>query len=89
MIIKNRWRIDPGTIEDKAMGELFFKLGVQFIELPSLNITDYEGLNSPTLTEELISNFHIRVKSGSFEKREDVQLMHAIEKRLIEIGGQL
>ena len=26
MIIENRWRIDPGTIEDKAMGELFSKL---------------------------------------------------------------
>ena len=89
MIIENRWRIDPGTIEDKAMGELFSKLGVQFIELPSLNITDYEGLNSPTLTQDLISNFHIRVKSGTFEEREDVLLMHAIEQRLSEIGGQL
>ena len=79
----------PGTIEDQAFGELFSKLGVQFIELPSLNITEYEGLNSPTLTEDLISNFHIRVKSGTFEEREDVLLMHAIEQRFSEIGGQL
>jgi hypothetical protein len=89
LIIKNRWQIDPGTIEDKAIGALFFKLGVPFIELPSLNITGHEGLESPTLTEDLISNFHIRVKSGTFEERGDVLLMHDVEQRLIEIGGQL
>jgi glycosyltransferase involved in cell wall biosynthesis len=89
LIIKSRWRIDPGTIEDKAIGDLLFKLGVQFIELPSLNITDKEGLKSPKLIEDLISNFHIRVKSGTFEERGDVLLMHAIEQRLNEIGGEL
>jgi hypothetical protein len=89
LVLKNRSKIDPGTIEDKALGELMHALQIPFIELPSLNITTTEQLNSPNIEEEMKRNFHIRVKSGTFENRNDVALMQAVFKRINDSGGEI
>jgi hypothetical protein len=86
LILKNRLRFDPGIIEDRAMGEMLSIMKIEFMPLPSLQLTsEYELVQTPN--DVLMSNFHIRVKSGVFHKRNDVSLMHAVHGRVVEAVG--
>ncbi len=86
LILKNRIRFDPGIIEDRAMGEMLSIMQIEFTPLPSLQLTsEYELVQ--TSNDVLMSNFHIRVKSGVFHKRNDVSLMHAVHGRVVEAVG--
>jgi hypothetical protein len=83
LILKHRHRFDPGIIEDRAMGEMLTRMKIVFKPLPSLHLTSENQLNEIS-NSELLSHFHVRVKSGPFQKRTDVSLMHAIHRRVLE-----
>jgi hypothetical protein len=80
-ILKNRIYFDCGMIEDAAMGRLVNRLGFPFRQLPSLNITTLGQLESSQ--DSIFENhFHIRVKSGSFLQRNDVEIMKQVHSRI-------
>ena len=84
LILSNRHKLDFGIIEDVAIGTLASKLGIPFTQLPSLHITSI-----PDLQEKINlihSNFHIRVKSGSMNNRNDVKLMQEVFRIVNETG---
>lgn len=83
LILKNRRKFDPGVIEDRAMGEMLSRMNINFKPLPSLHLKSEAEL-SGTSNCELLSHFHIRVKSGFFHKRNDVSLMRAVHRRILE-----
>lgn len=87
LLLEHYHRLDPAIIEDKAIGIFFEEFGVPFVELPSLNVSSFSELGSTNFNEYLKSNFHIRVKSGTFKNRNDVELMKAVYKKLNEAGG--
>jgi hypothetical protein len=88
LVLQNCRHFDAGYIEDRAMGNLMEKIGIPFIELPSLNISSIEELDR-TSDKTLNSHFHIRVKSGSFKSRNDVEIMHAVYQRINAIAGEI
>ena len=70
--------------EDLAMGHFMSEKGFSFTNLKSLDIgsiTELESLAHDTLKETI----HFRVKSGSLTKRNDVEIMLALHKKLQEI----
>jgi len=72
---------DPGYIEDVAMGKVFSKLGIGLVPLPSCNFSSIDGVES--LTQEVFSsNYHFRMKSGSFKNRQDVFIMRSLHDRI-------
>lgn len=81
-IVRNRVLFDPGYIEDYSLGKLMTRLGIIFKELPSLHIQD-ESILEKISFPELNNYFHIRVKSGTFNHRNDVYLMNVIHERLV------
>jgi hypothetical protein len=80
-LVSHRIYFDPGYIEDVAMGRGFSKLGIELVPLPSYNFTDIEGVES-LATEDFLNNYHFRMKSGSFKKRQDVSIMHSLHDRI-------
>lgn len=84
LILKYRYRFDPGIIEDRAMGEMLTKMKIGFTPLPSLHLTSKDDLDR-TSNSELMNNFHIRVKSGAFNERNDVSLMEAVHERVLRV----
>ena len=89
LLLDKRLLLDPAIIEDKGIGLAFERLGVSFIELPSLNITSVDETKSPDFTNKLNANFHIRVKSGTFTNRDDVELMNIVYSKLNALGGPI
>lgn len=80
-LVRNKIYFDPGYIEDVAMGRCFSQLGVELVPLPSYNFTDTTGVE--TLThEDFLNNYHFRMRSGSFKKRQDVSIMHSLHNRI-------
>ena len=80
-IVRNRKSYNHSAPEDVAMGRGFSKLGIELVPLPSYNFTDIEGVESLT-TEDFLNNYHFRMKSGSFKKRQDVSIMHSLHDRI-------
>ncbi len=83
LILKKRYKFDPGIIEDRAMGEMLTRLKIEFKPLPSLHLTSEDQLDEIS-SSELMRHFHVRVKSGLFQKRNDVALMQAVHRRVLE-----
>lgn len=83
LILKKRYKFNPGIIEDRAMGEMLTRLEIEFRPLPSLHLTSENQLDEIS-NSELLKHFHVRVKSGLFKKRNDVRLMHAVHRRVLE-----
>ena len=80
-MLKNRRSFSAGYIEDVAMGRLATKLGVNFQELGSLVLGTLEELQA-TNDATLMANYHFRVKSGSLNSRNDVEIMLALHNRI-------
>jgi hypothetical protein len=85
LILKNRSDFSLGLIADSAMGKLVKSLNLDFIPLPSLIIESPERL-SQISDVELKHHFHFRVKSGSMNSRNDVQIMTSLHGRLVNLG---
>lgn len=86
-ILRHRRKFSAGYIEDVAMGRLAAKLGLKFQELNSVVIGSFAELQA-TNDSVLISNYHFRVKSGSLNSRNDVKLMLALHKRMLDLKSR-
>ena len=69
------------------MGRLAAKLGLKFQELNSVVIGSVAELQA-TDDSVLISNYHFRVKSGSLNSRNDVKIMLALHKRMLDLKSR-
>ncbi len=80
-ILNSKWKFPAGDIEDVAMGKIATKLGFTFTPLKSLVLQSLHELDL-TSDEDLLHNFHYRVKSGSLTSRNDVSIMLKLHSRL-------
>jgi hypothetical protein len=80
-ILGSKWKFPAGDIEDVAMGKIVTKLGFSFTPLKSLVLQSIHDLDIAS-DEELINNFHFRVKSGLITSRNDVSIMLKLHSRL-------
>jgi hypothetical protein len=75
---------NPTIIEDVSLGNYMNSIGVKLSPLPQINIDSIEKMNYIS-DEELMSNFHFRLKSGTMKKRNDVEIMHVLHERISKI----
>ena len=83
-IVQNREKWSPGVIEDMAIGNLCAALGIIVRSLPRMNIDSLERLDTLS-NSELAEYYHFRLKSGTAEKRNDVEIMLELHKRILQI----
>jgi hypothetical protein len=76
---------NPTIIEDVSLGNYMNSIGVKLSPLPQINIDSIEKMNYIS-DEELMSNFHFRLKSGTMKKRNDVEIMHVLHERISKIN---
>jgi hypothetical protein len=84
--LENRRSFSLGRIEDAAMGDLARLLNVAYVPLPSLVIESLESLEKVS-DQNLIDNFHFRVKSGTLKLRGDVSIMTRLHERITNLGA--
>jgi hypothetical protein len=84
-IVSKKVIINPTIIEDVSLGNYMESIGIELSPLPQINIDSIKKLNSIS-DEELIDNFHFRLRSGSMEKRNDIEIMHALHQRISKIN---
>lgn len=82
---RKSWKV--GTIEDLELGRLIkFHLGISPTTVPIINIASLEELEN--IDQKILqNNYHFRLKSGTAEKRNDVAIMKALHKKLLQHGG--
>ena len=76
---KTAYRND--VMEDVGLGELVSKCGFMLCELPSVNISSDSELDS-LADENIRSNFHFRMTSGTRDDRHDARLMLRLHRRI-------
>jgi hypothetical protein len=74
----------PYPIEDLSLSKSLTVKGLEVHFLPHLDISSIPTLNNLT-DEELLCNYHFRLKSGSIDERGDVAIMKALDNRLLQI----
>lgn len=79
-LVGNKKSYLPQIIEDVSLSRSISDLGVDLVFLPHLDIESMEYLDSLTI-EELSSHYHLRVKSGALQSRNDVSLMLRLHDR--------
>ena len=84
-VLTNKRNFDVAVIEDMALGDLIRGGGFKPVFLPPNNISSIEDLLRLD-QHELSGKFHFRLKSFVGEKRNDVELMHALHLRLNGAG---
>ena len=87
VLYENRMSWKIGTIEDLELGRLIkLHLDINPTTVPIVNIESLEQLEN--LDHKILySNYHFRLKSGTLKNRNDVQIMEALHKKLLNIGG--
>ena len=83
-IAKKKTVVNPTIIEDVSLGNYMNSIGVKLSPLSQINIDSIERLNSIS-DKELKNNFHFRLRSGTLQKRNDVEIMHALHERISKI----
>jgi hypothetical protein len=86
-VLSSRVFWDPAVIEDVALGDLIRKNGIECQSYDQCNIPSLEYLESLS-DEMLLSNYHFRVKSGSINERQDVQIMKRLSERFKQIESK-
>lgn len=84
LIVENRKNYSNDVMEDVGVSRLATSLGIQLTPWPSLNLTSVEELEA-TSEHALKYNHHFRLRSESHGRRQDVALMQALNKRLVEL----
>jgi hypothetical protein len=74
----------PYPIEDLSLSKSLIAKGIEINFLPHVDIPSVSELEKLT-NQELLNNYHFRLKSGSIDHRGDVAIMKALNKRLLEI----
>lgn len=75
---------DASLLEDVAFGKLCKKLGISIIPAKSIVVEKVDDVRKLESTE-IKNNFHFRTKSGTTQERNDVQLMKAIHKQVLNL----
>lgn len=86
-IIEARGALSCSVVEDLAVGNLCKSLGIPFVQISKIDIDSIEMLNSLS-DQEIKAEFHFRLKSGSIEKRQDVEIMRQLHERVRLIDGR-
>ncbi len=73
-ILANRTKWKTGTIEDVALADLVKSLGNRLDTFPILNISSLDELNRIS-DFQLLNSYHFRLKSGTLNNRNDVEIM--------------
>ena len=82
-VINNRSKYDYWLPEDLALVRLLRAMDIDYVEIPSIDLTDVHELRK--LTKDDLWNFtHFRLKSGTFNNRHDVELMKELHRKLWE-----
>jgi len=84
MVVRDRVHYRNDVMEDVGLGNLISGLGVELVDLPSVNIDSLTALNALS-SQEIEQNFHFRMTSGTRKNRQDVKLMHALHERVTQI----
>ena len=74
----------PFPIEDVSLSKSVLRKGVRLVRFPHMDINSLENLERIT-DAELLNHYHFRLKSGSLENRNDVEIMKELHRRLIRI----
>lgn len=80
-LLRRPFKYLPFPIEDLSMSKSLMDSGVALVRLPHLDIDSLESLHQLT-DAELLNHYHFRVKSGSLDNRNDVEIMKALHERL-------
>ena len=80
-VINNRNKFDYWLPEDLALGRLLSDVNIDYVELPSIDLTSIHEL-SKLKREVLLSFTHFRLKSGTFTNRHDIELMKELHRKL-------
>ena len=83
-VVRDRLHYRNDVMEDVGLGELISEMGVELVDLPSVNVDSLEVLEELS-DREIDRNFHFRMTSGSRKDRRDVELMHALHMRVSAI----
>jgi hypothetical protein len=83
LLFENFSKIDYRLLNDVAIGKLLKDFHLNRIEMSSLTF-DNEVEISRHSREVLLSTSHFRLKSGELNSRNDVQLMHVLDKTIGE-----
>jgi hypothetical protein len=85
-VVKNQSKFSPVIIEDVALGVLIAKLGFSRSSFPISNISSLDELLEADL-ETLKSSYHFRLKSGTLENRNDVEIMQRLHSMFREVAS--
>ena len=82
-LLKNRKNWDVSLLEDVAIGKLLTSLGFKPNAINSSILEQLEDVANISQFD-LYQNFHFRTKSGPLNQRNDIALMAAIHKKILE-----
>ena len=82
-LVKHRKNWDASLLEDVAIGKVLRKFGFCPTPINSLILENVEDVNLISQLD-LTQKFHFRTKSGSLNQRNDVALMAALHRKLLE-----
>jgi hypothetical protein len=85
-LLDNPFDYLPFPIEDLSLSRSVLKKGVRLMRLPHLDVNSLENLSQVT-DAELLNHYHFRLKSGSLENRNDVEIMKELHRRLLRIDN--
>ncbi len=86
-LLNNPFDYLPFPIEDLSLSRSVLRKGVRLLRLPHLDINSLENLLKVS-DAELLNHYHFRLKSGSLENRNDVEIMKELHRRLIGIDHE-
>lgn len=81
ILLSNPFDYLPFPIEDLSMSKSLLKKGIDLVRLPHLDINSLDDLERLT-NSELMNHYHFRLKSGSLDNRNDVEIMKSLHERL-------
>jgi len=83
LAIKNRRKIPVEILNDLGLAFASQRLGINAIELPTIDFSSLEEIEEAS-RDELLNNYHFRLKSFKDGKRNDVELFEKLSERLSE-----
>ena len=86
MVLAHSSEYRNDVMEDVGLGRLLCELGIEVVPVPSMNVETLEEI-SELSDSAILENFHFRLKSGRPKNRQDVDLMHALHRRVAQQWG--
>jgi hypothetical protein len=83
--IDDFWAQPASNLEDVSMSKSLRRMGYSISELPHLPLTSIVEV-AELKKSEAQRHYHFRVKSGPLSQRSDVEIMHALDRKLQDFG---